>query len=52
MIRKKVLAKNEAECLFCVPSCRGRGLFVGVELVRDRLKLTPAAAEAQEVIYK
>ncbi|KAM6909085.1 ethanolamine-phosphate phospho-lyase isoform 2-T2 [Xenentodon cancila] len=31
---------------------RGRGLFVGVELVRDRKKLTPATAEAQEVIYK
>ncbi|XP_029943719.1 ethanolamine-phosphate phospho-lyase [Salarias fasciatus] len=31
---------------------RGCGLFVGVELVRDRVKLTPAAAEAQEVIYK
>lgn len=35
-----------------VSPCRGRGLFVGVELVRDRLKLTPATAEAQEVIYK
>lgn len=35
-----------------VTSCRGRGLFVGVELVKDRLKLTPATAEAQEVIYK
>lgn len=33
-------------------SCRGCGLFVGLELVRDRLKLTPATAEAQEVIYK
>ncbi|XP_023155714.2 ethanolamine-phosphate phospho-lyase [Amphiprion ocellaris] len=31
---------------------RGCGLFVGVELVRDRLTLTPATAEAQEVIYK
>uniref|UniRef100_A0A4W6EGN0 Ethanolamine-phosphate phospho-lyase n=1 Tax=Lates calcarifer TaxID=8187 RepID=A0A4W6EGN0_LATCA len=31
---------------------RGRGLFVGVELVKDRLKLTPATAEAQEVIYQ
>lgn len=31
---------------------RGCGLFVGVELVKDRLKLTPATAEAQEVIYK
>jgi len=31
---------------------RGHGLFVGVELVKDRVKLTPATAEAQEVIYK
>ncbi|KAM9426188.1 ethanolamine-phosphate phospho-lyase [Pholidichthys leucotaenia] len=31
---------------------RGCGLFVGVELVKDRLKLTPAIAEAQEVIYR
>ncbi|KAM4564197.1 ethanolamine-phosphate phospho-lyase [Fundulus diaphanus] len=31
---------------------RGCGLFVGVELVKDRVKLTPATAEAQEVIYK
>lgn len=31
---------------------RGCGLFIGVELVKDRMKLTPATAEAQEVIYK
>ncbi|XP_055012436.1 ethanolamine-phosphate phospho-lyase isoform X2 [Boleophthalmus pectinirostris] len=31
---------------------RGCGLFVGVELVRDQYKLTPATAEAQEVIYR
>ncbi|CAL8327491.1 unnamed protein product [Lota lota] len=35
-----------------VGDVRGPGLFVGVELVRDRVKLTPATAEAQEVIYK
>jgi len=35
-----------------VGDIRGRGLFVGVELVKDRVKLTPATAEAQEVIYK
>lgn len=35
-----------------VTLCRGCGLFVGMELVKDRLKLTPATAEAQEVIYK
>ncbi|KAJ8272016.1 hypothetical protein COCON_G00108750 [Conger conger] len=31
---------------------RGVGLFVGVELVRDRVKRTPATAEAQDLIYK
>ncbi|XP_077444380.1 ethanolamine-phosphate phospho-lyase isoform X2 [Stigmatopora argus] len=31
---------------------RGRGLFVGVELVRDRTQLTPATAEANEVICR
>lgn len=31
---------------------RGCGLFVGVELVKDRVKLTPATAEAQHVIYR
>ncbi|XP_036372286.1 ethanolamine-phosphate phospho-lyase [Megalops cyprinoides] len=35
-----------------VGDIRGVGLFVGVELVRDRAKRTPATAEAQEVIYK
>ncbi|KAF3836981.1 hypothetical protein F7725_004445 [Dissostichus mawsoni] len=35
-----------------VGDIRGRGLFSGVELVKDRLKLTPATAEAQEVIYR
>ncbi|KAL7880150.1 hypothetical protein SRHO_G00024040 [Serrasalmus rhombeus] len=31
---------------------RGRGLFVGVELVKDWIKRTPATAEAQDVIYR
>ncbi|KAG7273854.1 hypothetical protein CRUP_014547 [Coryphaenoides rupestris] len=31
-----------------VGDVRGHGLFVGVELVKDRVKLTPATAEAQE----
>ncbi|XP_004079724.1 ethanolamine-phosphate phospho-lyase isoform X1 [Oryzias latipes] len=31
---------------------RGHGLFIGVELVTDRLTLSPATAEAQEVIYR
>ncbi|KAM4611897.1 ethanolamine-phosphate phospho-lyase [Polymixia lowei] len=35
-----------------VGDIRACGLFVGVELVRDRVKLTPATAEAQEIIYR
>ncbi|KAF7706296.1 ethanolamine-phosphate phospho-lyase [Silurus meridionalis] len=35
-----------------VGDVRGCGLFVGVELVKDRLKRTPATAEAQDVIYR
>ncbi|KAK2860558.1 hypothetical protein Q7C36_004724 [Tachysurus vachellii] len=35
-----------------VGDIRGCGLFVGVELVKDRLKRTPATAEAQDVIYR
>ncbi|XP_063043589.1 ethanolamine-phosphate phospho-lyase [Engraulis encrasicolus] len=35
-----------------VGDIRGRGLFVGVELVKDRVKRTPATAEAQDVIYR
>ncbi|OCT97108.1 ethanolamine-phosphate phospho-lyase-like [Xenopus laevis] len=31
---------------------RGVGLFVGVDLVKDRLLRTPATAEAQYIIYK
>ncbi|XP_069486974.1 ethanolamine-phosphate phospho-lyase [Ambystoma mexicanum] len=31
---------------------RGVGLFVGVDLVRDRKKRTPATAEAQHIIYR
>ncbi|XP_029452358.1 ethanolamine-phosphate phospho-lyase [Rhinatrema bivittatum] len=31
---------------------RGVGLFVGVDLVKDRQKRTPATAEAQHIIYK
>nr|XP_015200645.1 PREDICTED: ethanolamine-phosphate phospho-lyase [Lepisosteus oculatus] len=31
---------------------RGVGLFIGVDLVKDRIKRTPATAEAQDVIYR
>uniref|UniRef100_A0A8C5K654 Ethanolamine-phosphate phospho-lyase n=1 Tax=Jaculus jaculus TaxID=51337 RepID=A0A8C5K654_JACJA len=31
---------------------RGIGLFIGIDLVKDREKRTPATAEAQHVIYK
>ncbi|XP_033871097.1 ethanolamine-phosphate phospho-lyase-like isoform X1 [Acipenser ruthenus] len=31
---------------------RGVGLFIGVDMVTDRVKRTPATAEAQHVIYK
>ncbi|MBN3305568.1 AT2L1 lyase, partial [Amia calva] len=35
-----------------VVSLRGVGLFIGVDLVKDRVKRTPATAEAQEMIYQ
>lgn len=35
-----------------VGDVRGRGLFVGLELVRNQSKRTPATAEAQDVIYR
>ncbi|XP_041842344.1 ethanolamine-phosphate phospho-lyase [Melanotaenia boesemani] len=44
--------EKQKEKHLLVGDIRGCGLFVGVELVRDRVKLTPATAEAQEVIYK
>lgn len=31
---------------------RGIGLFIGIDLVKDREKRTPATAEAQHIIYK
>ncbi|CAK6979395.1 ethanolamine-phosphate phospho-lyase [Scomber scombrus] len=46
------LLEKQKEKHALVGDIRGCGLFVGMELVRDRLKLTPATAEAQEVIYK
>ncbi|XP_066576343.1 ethanolamine-phosphate phospho-lyase [Amia ocellicauda] len=35
-----------------VGDIRGVGLFIGVDLVKDRVKRTPATAEAQEMIYQ
>ncbi|KAL7982041.1 hypothetical protein Chor_001098 [Crotalus horridus] len=35
-----------------VGDIRGVGLFIGVDLVKDQLKRTPATAEAQHIIYK
>ncbi|CAB1345023.1 unnamed protein product [Coregonus sp. 'balchen'] len=54
VIEKEDLQGNALRGSDCddVMSDRGRGLFVGAELVRDRVKLTPATAEAQDVIYK
>ncbi|XP_039868444.1 ethanolamine-phosphate phospho-lyase [Simochromis diagramma] len=46
------LLEKQKEKHLLIGDIRGRGLFVGVELVSDRLKLTPATAEAQEVIYR
>ncbi|CAI5668606.1 unnamed protein product [Oreochromis niloticus] len=46
------LLEKQKEKHLLIGDIRGRGLFVGVELVRDRLKITPATAEAQEVIYR
>lgn len=31
---------------------RGAGLFVGIELIRDRIKRTPATAEAKHVVSR
>uniref|UniRef100_A0A8C5I853 Ethanolamine-phosphate phospho-lyase n=1 Tax=Gouania willdenowi TaxID=441366 RepID=A0A8C5I853_GOUWI len=46
------LLEKQKEKHLLIGDIRGVGLFVGVELVRDRTKLTPATAEAQEVIYR
>ncbi|XP_018596929.2 ethanolamine-phosphate phospho-lyase [Scleropages formosus] len=46
------LLKQQREKHPLVGDVRGVGLFVGVELVRDRIQRIPATAEAQDVIYK
>ena len=35
-----------------VGDVRGAGLFVGIELVKDRVKRTPATAEAKHIIMR
>ncbi|XP_034969093.2 ethanolamine-phosphate phospho-lyase [Zootoca vivipara] len=46
------LLKEQKEKHPLVGDVRGVGLFVGVDLVKDRQKRTPATAEAQHIIYK
>ncbi|KAF7252671.1 Ethanolamine-phosphate phospho-lyase [Varanus komodoensis] len=46
------LLKEQKEKHPLVGDVRGVGLFVGVDLVKDQQKRTPATAEAQHIIYK
>uniref|UniRef100_A0A8C8VH90 Ethanolamine-phosphate phospho-lyase n=1 Tax=Pelusios castaneus TaxID=367368 RepID=A0A8C8VH90_9SAUR len=46
------LLKKQKEKHPIVGDVRGIGLFVGVDLVKDQQKRTPATAEAQHIIYK
>ncbi|XP_043917252.1 ethanolamine-phosphate phospho-lyase [Protopterus annectens] len=47
----KLLNEQKTKHLL-IGDVRGAGLFVGVDLVKDRKRRTPATAEAQHVIYK
>lgn len=44
--------KKLAEQRRIIGDVRGVGLFVGIELVRDRIKMIPATAEAQHVVSR
>nr|XP_033812158.1 ethanolamine-phosphate phospho-lyase [Geotrypetes seraphini] len=46
------LLKEQKEKHPLIGDIRGEGLFIGVDLVKDRNKRTPATAEAQHIIYK
>ncbi|KAG8592893.1 hypothetical protein GDO81_000658 [Engystomops pustulosus] len=46
------LLQEQKEKHQMIGDIRGVGLFVGVDLVKDRLLRTPATAEAQHIIYK
>ena len=39
--------------MFAIPCvCRGMGLYIGVELVKDLTTKEPATDEARRVVYK
>uniref|UniRef100_A0A0F7Z2H4 Ethanolamine-phosphate phospho-lyase n=1 Tax=Micrurus fulvius TaxID=8637 RepID=A0A0F7Z2H4_MICFL len=46
------LLKEQQEKHSLVGDVRGAGLFIGVDLVKDQIRRTPATAEAQHIIYK
>ncbi|XP_072261795.1 ethanolamine-phosphate phospho-lyase [Pyxicephalus adspersus] len=46
------LLEEQKEKHQLIGDIRGVGLFVGVDLVKDRQQRTPATAEAQHIIYK
>uniref|UniRef100_F6QYU1 Ethanolamine-phosphate phospho-lyase n=1 Tax=Ornithorhynchus anatinus TaxID=9258 RepID=F6QYU1_ORNAN len=47
----QLLNEQKAKHLL-IGDVRGLGLFIGIELVKDRQKRTPASAEAHHIIYK
>lgn len=54
---KRITVVRNMYCMYCIVCIflfysRGVGLFVGVDLVKDKEKRTPATAEALHLIYK